>query len=85
MYCIDYDVMKIFVQQTWGKGIRESLEVIPTHTIGDVKSKLSLNLGIPTDDQILLYNKLPLWNSCSLFHYSITKEATLDLRLKLKG
>ena len=85
MYSIDYNLMTIFVQPTWDQRIRESLEVNPIDTIGDIKSKLSLKLGIPSDDQILLYNEQPLWNSCTLLHYKIPKRATLDLRLRLRG
>ena len=85
MYSIDYDLMKIFVQQTWGPMIRESLEVNPTDTIEDIKSKLSLKLMIPTDDQILLYDKQPLSNSCTLLNYKIPERATLDLRRRLTG
>ena len=78
-------LMKIFVQQTWGERITESLEVDPSDTIEDIKLKLSEKLGVPTDDQILLYKKQPLKNYYTLLDYNIPKEATLDLRLRLRG
>ena len=77
--------MRIFVHQTWEKGSRESLEVNPSDTIGNIKSKLSGKLGILTDDQILLYKKQPLRDFNTLLDYSIPKEAVLDLRLRLRG
>ena len=88
MYTIDYDSMRIYVQQKWGRrSIKESLEVNPTDTIRDIKPNILMKLQIrrPIDDLILLYNKQPLWNSCTLLHYKISKGATLDIRLRLKG
>ena len=79
--------MRISVHKTWGRRNTESLEVNPTDTIGDIKPNIAMKLLIrrPIDDQILLYKNQPLWNSCTLLHYKIPKEATLDLRLRLEG
>ena len=76
--------MKIFVLQTWDRNV-ESLEVKPSDTIGNIKSKISGKLGILTDDQILLYKIQPLKDYWTLLHYRIPEGATLDLRLKLRG
>ena len=76
--------MRIFVQRTWD-GYTIPLEVKGPDTIGNVKSKISEKLNIPTDQQILLYKEQPLQNSHTILHYGIPEKATLQLRLKLKG
>ena len=61
------------------------LEVKPLDTIGNVKVKISDRLGIPTEDQILLYKDMPLQDSHTLHHYHIPDEGKLHLRLRLRG
>ena len=76
--------MKILILQTWN-GSTDSMDVKPSDTIGNVKSKISEKWGIPTDDQILLYKQQPLQDSYTLLHYRIPEQGILDLRLKLRG
>ena len=76
--------MKIYILQTWIDEVI-SLQVRASDTIGNVKLKISDRLGIPAEDQILLYKKQPLQDVYSLLHYEIPEKSTLDLRLKLKG
>ena len=78
------DEMQIFVLKTWD-GDFISLEVKTSDTIRDVKVKILDKLEIPVDDQILLYEEQPLQNSNTLLHYSIPENATLHLRLRLRG
>ena len=76
--------MKILILQTWNGSI-DSMEVNPSDTIGNIKSKISEKWGIPTGDQILLYKQKPLQDSYTLLHYRIPEQGTLELRLKLRG
>ena len=76
--------MQIFVLQTWN-GHVESLEVEPSDTIGNIKSKISAKLRISTEDMILLYKEQPLQDSYTLLELGIPKQAILHLQLRLRG
>ena len=76
--------MKIFVLQTWNRNVI-SLEVRASDTIGNVKFTISEELGIPAEDQILLYKKQLLQDDRTLLDYRIPEKATLALRLRLRG
>ena len=76
--------MQIFVLQTWNGSV-ESMKVKPHDTIRNVKSKISVKLEIPIDDQILLYKQRLLQDRDTLLKYRIPDQATLHLRLRLRG
>ena len=70
--------MDIFVKTLIGQSI--TLMVYPTDSILDVKQKLEQkDVGIPTDQQRLIYAGKRLMNSHTLSDYGIESGSTLDL------
>lgn len=77
-------LMQIFVKHSKTKKTF-SLVVKSTYIVKEVKTMIQDKEGIPTEEQVLIFNKMALDDSGDLADFNIQKESTLKLVLRWSG
>lgn len=75
--------MQIYVKTLTGKNF--TLDVEPSDTIEDVKTKIQDAEGIPLDRQRLILANTELEDERDFFFYNITHESVLHLVVRMRG
>ncbi len=75
--------MQIFVRELAGRIITLNIEL--ADSIDKIKEQIQDKLGIPPDQQRLLYAGKQLMENMTIGDYNVQKEATLHLALRLFG
>ena len=74
---------QIFIKTLTGKTI--TINVLKQTTIVDIKNQIQNKIGIPSEEQRLIFSGKQLEDNNTLDNYNINKENTINLILRLRG
>lgn len=81
--CSYEDCIQVFVKTLTGKTI--TLEIEPSNSVEEVKSKIELKEGVPASAQRLIVAEKQLEDGHLVSEYEIKNDSTIHLVLSLKG